>query len=130
MECQNKGLWHLGLSSQACENAGGRWFRLPCVELKQCIDNRPTKCLDGTVEGSDNSKKNCVLNPAYSESFENFAQDLVIYDPSKDEQCENARQGLGFDADYEFDTDGKRFIVYMLPLLDFYCLISYSSPSL
>ena len=126
MECQNKGLWHLGLSSQACENAGGSWFRLPCVELKQCIDNRPTKCLDGS------SKKNCVLNPAYSESFENFAQDLVIDNPSKEEQCENARQGLGFDVDYEFDTDGKKFIVivYTLPLLEFYCLISYSSPSL
>ena len=115
MECQNKGLWHLGLSSQACENAGGRWFRLPCLELQACIDNRPPKCLgsDGT---GHNSKDDCVLNPAYSESFENFAQKLVIVDPSKDDQCGNARQGLGFDAYYEFDTDGKSFNVCILPL--------------
>ena len=115
MECQNKGLWHLGLSSQACENAGGRWFRLPCLELQACIDNRPQKCLglDGT---GHNSKDDCVMNPAYSESFEDFAQQLVIVDPSKDDQCGNARQGLGFDAYYEFDTDGKSFNVCILPL--------------
>ena len=90
MVCQYPGLWHLGLSSQACENAGGVWFRSPCIELQECIDNRPR---NGTI--------------GYSQAFENFAVGLVIDDPSDETQCGNTRQGLGFDPNYEFDTDGK-----------------------
>jgi hypothetical protein len=43
MTCQNRGLFHLGISQEACENAGGRWYRSPCITLKQCIDDRPPR---------------------------------------------------------------------------------------
>ena len=43
MECLNKGVWHLGISDEACENAGGKWIRTPCVTLKETIDDRPSR---------------------------------------------------------------------------------------
>eukprot|EP00956_Cyclotella_meneghiniana_P011651 scaffold16397_cov36-Cyclotella_meneghiniana.AAC.1 len=43
MECQNKGLWHTGISDEACENAGGKWIRTPCVTLKETVNNRPAR---------------------------------------------------------------------------------------
>ena len=43
MACQNNGPWHLGISTEACEAAGGNWFRTPCVTLKETIDNRPSR---------------------------------------------------------------------------------------
>eukprot|EP00956_Cyclotella_meneghiniana_P025766 scaffold54371_cov51-Cyclotella_meneghiniana.AAC.2 len=53
MECQNKGLWHLGISDEACENAGGKWFRTACLTLKDTIDNRPSRFdLDNPIDGS------------------------------------------------------------------------------
>ena len=88
MKCQHRGPWHLGISSKACENANGRWFRSPCVTLQECIANRPNRTDDH-----------------FSESFENFASDLDISDPADEEECGNARQGLGFDQDYEYDTE-------------------------
>ena len=41
MTCNNPGHFHLGISSEACEAANGKWFRSPCRLLKRCIDNRP-----------------------------------------------------------------------------------------
>ena len=90
MECRYPGLWHLGLSSKACENAAGRWFRSPCFLLQKCINDRAKKG-----------------DPGYSQSFEDFAVGLVINDADDEEQCQNTRQGLGFAPDYEFDIDGK-----------------------
>ena len=60
MQCINNGPWHLGISSEACLNAGGEWFRTPCVTLKETIDSRPAKFnledpLDGTCQ--DNLKR-------------------------------------------------------------------------
>ena len=53
MECQNKGLWHLGISDEACENAGGKWYRTPCVTLKNTIDERPSRFdLENPLEGT------------------------------------------------------------------------------
>eukprot|EP00956_Cyclotella_meneghiniana_P041795 scaffold240115_cov36-Cyclotella_meneghiniana.AAC.2 len=53
MECQNKGLWHLGISDEACENAGGKWFRTPCLTLKETVDERPSRFdLQNPTEGS------------------------------------------------------------------------------
>ena len=53
MECKNKGLWHLGVSDEACENAGGKWIRTPCVTLREAIDNRPSRFdLDNPLDGS------------------------------------------------------------------------------
>ena len=43
MSCRNTGPLHLGLSEEACENAGGKWFRTPCITLKEAIDARPFK---------------------------------------------------------------------------------------
>ena len=59
MECLNKGLWHLGISDEACENAGGTWYRTPCVTIKETIDGRPSRFdLENSLEGScqDNLK--------------------------------------------------------------------------
>ena len=44
-------------------------------------------------------------NPAFSASFENFARDLVIEDPSDEDQCRQVREDLGFDKDHPFDTE-------------------------
>ena len=53
MECRNKGLWHLGISDEACENAGGQWYRTPCVTLKKTIDERPSRFdLENPLEGT------------------------------------------------------------------------------
>ena len=41
--CKNRGPWHLGISKDACENTGGSWHRSPCVLLKKCIDDRPSR---------------------------------------------------------------------------------------
>ena len=55
MTCQHNGPWHLGITSEACLNAGGEWFRTPCVTLKETIDSRPAKFdlenpMDGTCQ--------------------------------------------------------------------------------
>ena len=53
MECQNTGPWHLGISEEACENAGGKWFRTPCITLKEAIDGRVPKFdLDAPVDST------------------------------------------------------------------------------
>jgi len=88
MKCQNPGPWHLGISAGACENAGGRWFRSPCVTLKECIDQRPKN-------GTDH----------FSPSFEDFARNLVIKDPSNEARCMEVREELGFESNHPFDTE-------------------------
>lgn len=53
MDCVNRGPWHTGLSDEACSNAGGEWFRTPCLTLKACIDDRPPRFdLHNSMEGS------------------------------------------------------------------------------
>lgn len=89
MDCVNKGDFHLRISREACENVGGIWNRSPCLTLRDCIDARPKEKED---EG-------------FSESFESFAQNLIIYDPADEEQCENTRRGLGYDENYPYDTE-------------------------
>ncbi len=65
MECQYPGPFHLGISKEACENAGGNYFRTPCVTLKETIDNRPPKFnLDSPVDG-DCQDSLQQLNVAY-----------------------------------------------------------------
>merc|ERR1719464_1841694 len=77
-----------GISKEACENAHGRWFRTPCVTLKECIEDRPTNDTE-----------------AFSPSYEKFAQALEIQDPANKTQCQAAREELGFDHDHPHDTD-------------------------
>ena len=65
MECEHRGPFHLGISEEACENAGGKWYRTPCVTLQECIDDRPPRFeLDAPQADScqDNLKQ---LNVAY-----------------------------------------------------------------
>ncbi|KAL7521065.1 hypothetical protein ACHAWX_005756 [Stephanocyclus meneghinianus] len=88
MDCQNPGPWHLGISSEACENAGGRWFRSPCVVLKECIDQRPHNSTDH-----------------FSPAFEDFAINLKILDPKDESRCREVRGALGFDSNHPFDTE-------------------------
>jgi hypothetical protein len=65
-----------------------RWFRSPCVTLKECIDQRPEN-------GTDH----------FSPSFEDFAMKLVIEDASNEARCEEVREELGFQKDHPFDTE-------------------------
>jgi hypothetical protein len=51
------------------------------------------------------SRKYYGPNPAFSNSFEDFAQGLVINDERDEDQCRNARELLGFDRDYPYDTE-------------------------
>ena len=72
MECQNKGLWHLGISDEACENAGGEWFRTPCLTLKETIDNRPSRFnlthpIDGTCQDNLNKLETAVVSASTSD---------------------------------------------------------------
>ena len=65
MTCKHRGPFHLGISEEACENAGGKWYRTPCVTLQECIDDRPPRFeLDAPKADScqDNLKQ---LNTAY-----------------------------------------------------------------
>ena len=65
MTCKHRGPFHLGISEEACENAGGKWYRTPCVTLQECIDERPKRFeLDAPTTNScqDNLKQ---LNTAY-----------------------------------------------------------------
>jgi hypothetical protein len=69
MQCRNRGPWHLGISEEACENAGGKWNRSPCVTLKQCIDDRPPRFkLDAPQVGSCQTTPE-QLNTAYVSSM-------------------------------------------------------------
>ena len=53
MTCSNPGPFHLGISEEACENSGGKWFRSPCITLKEAIDMRPAKFdLEQSHEGN------------------------------------------------------------------------------
>lgn len=132
---QSLGPWHLGLSPEACEYAGGQYVRSPCVRwveemcippprlgqnfilhvkewpfcfpdslttfnithtlsLKECIDDRPE-----------------LGEPGYSNSFEEWVSGtdgsggFLIQDASDEEQCQNAREFLGFERDYIDDVE-------------------------
>eukprot|EP00956_Cyclotella_meneghiniana_P027995 scaffold64239_cov84-Cyclotella_meneghiniana.AAC.3 len=81
MRCMNKGLWHLGISDEACENAGGKWFRTPCLTLKNTIDSRPSRFdlenpIDGTCQGSVNRLETAVVAASASDADFPFAATL------------------------------------------------------
>jgi hypothetical protein len=106
MDCNNRGLWHLGISEEACENANGKWFRSPCYALKDCIDDRPKKCPTAHSHSQDDSGANDDCDDdAFSKSFEQFAKDIEIDDATDEEECSYARQQLGFDNDYMYDAE-------------------------
>jgi len=84
MICQNTGPLHLGISSHACENAGGRWTRGPCLELKECID--------------------AGIKDATGSLLEHI-KDLEIVDATNQKQCSDAREKLGFKRDYALDYE-------------------------
>jgi hypothetical protein len=44
-------------------------------------------------------------NKGFSPSFEDFARGLVIDDASDEDQCRKARELMGFDRDYPYDTE-------------------------
>ena len=43
MVCVNQDPWHLEISKEACDSSGGKWHQSPCVFLKQCTDDRPSR---------------------------------------------------------------------------------------
>eukprot|EP00956_Cyclotella_meneghiniana_P046051 scaffold396893_cov129-Cyclotella_meneghiniana.AAC.1 len=81
MECLNKGLWHLGISDEACENAGGQWFRTPCVTLQETIDGRPSRFdLDNPIQGScqDNFDRLETAFVSASTDHDNFPYEATL----------------------------------------------------
>jgi hypothetical protein len=44
-------------------------------------------------------------NEGFSQSFENIAQGIVIDDEKDEDKCRQARELLGFDRDYPYDTE-------------------------
>merc|ERR1719199_585438 len=89
MTCQKRGLFHTGLSEDACSNVGGKWFRTACINLYTCIEARPRN------------------GDGYKDSFEEWVKinQVAIYDPHDEEQCEQARSALGYVPDYIDDFD-------------------------
>jgi hypothetical protein len=58
------------------------------------------------VYNADSTVQTCSLpDLGYGQSFEDFAQDAVINDASDKDQCRNARELLGFDRDYPYDSE-------------------------
>jgi len=48
----------------------------------------------------------CFLqNDAFNRAFDDFAAQYVIEDAADEEQCEAAREGMGFERDHPFDTE-------------------------
>ena len=71
MECQKRGPWHTGLSSEACSHANGHWFPTPCVTLQRCIDARPLP-------------DDLFFNQQFEDWVE--TEEIEIYDASDEEQ--------------------------------------------
>ena len=62
--------------------------------------------LGGFIHNNNALAKHCyAMNSAFSASFDNFAQELVVNDPGDEDQCRKVREALGFDKDYPFDVD-------------------------
>ena len=62
--------------------------------------------LDGFIQNDNALSKHCYeMNPAFSASFDNFAKELFVNDPSDEDQCRKVREALGFDRDYPFDVE-------------------------
>lgn len=80
----------MGMSEEVCHNAGGQWFRSPCISLYVCIENRPRQG-----------------DPAFNQKFEDFVldNDIDIYDYTNEEHCETTRAALGYDNDHPNDHD-------------------------
>jgi len=70
----------MGMSPEACEHGGGRFFRSPCITLYQCVDARPRK-----------------NDPDYNQVFEDMVVDgeIDIYNPYVEEQCKKSADGTG-----------------------------------
>jgi hypothetical protein len=75
MACKNKGPFHLGISEEACENAGGKWFRTPCITLKKTVDQRPPRFDMNSTKQCQNDSSLGQINLEYvalSTSHSNF----------------------------------------------------------
>ena len=82
MNCENKGLWHLGVSEEACENAGGTWYRAPCITLKETIDNRESRfdldnAMSGTCQSFDNFNRWETAFVSVSNAHDEFSYDTT-----------------------------------------------------
>lgn len=67
--------------------------------------NRLLKSKNDGVSDDTESPSLYPPHEGFSGSFEDFAKDLVIDDASDEDQCRNARELLGYDRDYPFDTE-------------------------
>ena len=68
MVCNNSGPLHLRILEDSCNNAGGKWFRTPCITLKEAIDVRPFKFdMDNPVSGNCQDSL-LQVNTAYVEA--------------------------------------------------------------
>lgn len=90
MKCKDRGEWHMGMSPEACHHGGGEFYRSACITLKRCIDSRPR-------EGE----------PGYRSTFEEWVkeEEVEIYDPYTEEQCDTARVALDYEPDHLDDQE-------------------------
>jgi len=80
----------MGMSPEACHNGGGQFYRTACITLQRCIEARPREGEDG-----------------YRPSFEDWVieNEVEIYDPYIEEQCETARVALDYEPDHLDDQE-------------------------
>lgn len=80
----------MGMSPEACHHGGGEFYRTACITLKRCIDARPR-------EGE----------PGYRSTFEDwvFENEVEIYDPYIEDQCDTARVALDYEPDHLDDQE-------------------------
>jgi hypothetical protein len=58
------------------------------------------------IYNADKPTQTCYqIHEGFSQSFENFAQGIVIDDETDEDQCRQSRELLGFDRDYPYDTE-------------------------
>jgi hypothetical protein len=81
-------------------SASEGWNQNWTIDFLEAFDG---SILSGSDSGSD--QRCYTLNEGFSPSFEDFARGLVINDESDEDQCRKARELLGFDRDYPYDTE-------------------------
>jgi len=96
------------VNTRSLQNISGDWINTWAVEFVEPSDIAVDSLLDSSSGGPSISSiytKYYPSSAAFSKSFEDFAQNFVITDDQKEDQCERAREELGFDKDHPYDLE-------------------------
>ena len=84
--------------------SSGNWKQQWKVSFNDLDYNGPS--ISEFVQNKNGLTNKCyAMNPAFSASFDNFAKELIVKDPSDEDQCRKVREALGFDKDHPFDVE-------------------------